>query len=188
MVQHCHIRMKTAFTFNTCLRALSIPLMLLLASCSRSGSPAQPSSGSPSSPAVLALEGEHGSGDGFLLQRSRASGGQTVHLAPGEARRWTVVLNATQADYALAVTYSNSRWGDREVLTVTIDGTVTGTQQVRDSGEGEDAWNTFVTDPAGGSALGRGSHIIVISSSGGDGCVEIDKVTLTPAGGVERGE
>ena len=36
------------------------------------------------SPRVIALEGEPGSGDGHVTQRSRASGGATVHLAPGE--------------------------------------------------------------------------------------------------------
>lgn len=160
-------------------RGISLLGLVLTTACG-ARSPLAPSP--PGPPIPLALEAEAATGGGFPLQRSRASGGQTVHLAPGESRRWTIPLDAADADYLLSVTYSNSRWGEREVLTMTVNGAVLGSRQVSDSGEGEEGWNVFVSDPAGGSRLGRGSHTVVISSSGGDGCVEIDKVTLTPAG------
>ena len=155
-------------------------LWLLLTVACDSGSPVEPAPPGPATP--LTLEAEAATGGGFLLQRSQASGGQTVHLAPGEARRWTIPVDAADADYLVSVTYSNSRWGEREVLTMVVDEFILGSRQVRDSGEGEEGWNIFVSDPAGGSRFSRGSHTIVLSSSGGDGCVEIDKVTLTPAG------
>src|SRR5438093_5806756 len=38
---------------------------------------------------TLFRSAEAGTGDGQTKQRSRASGGQTIHLAPGERRVWT---------------------------------------------------------------------------------------------------
>jgi hypothetical protein len=128
-------------------------------------------------PASLALEGELGLGDGYLLDRSRASGGRTVHLAPGEARRWTVKVTQP-ASYRLSVTYSNSKWGPNEVITVLVDGLPLRTFTNVDTGEDTDGWNMFVTEPTGASSLTPGSRVITITSSGGDGCVEIDRVNL----------
>jgi len=132
------------------------------------------------SPTTLSLEGEPGSGDGYVVQRSRASGGQTIHLAPGERRAWTFSINAASATYALSLTYANGREGPNEFIKVMVDGTTVREFRNRDSGDAIEGWNTFVTDPAGTSALGSGSHTLVIESSGGDGCVEIDFVTLSP--------
>jgi hypothetical protein len=50
----------------------------------------------------------------------------------------------------------------------------------RDSGDAIEGWNLFVTDSAGASTLGFGMHALVLESTGGDGCVEIDRVTLNP--------
>jgi hypothetical protein len=127
----------------------------------------------------MILEGEPGSGDGIILQRSRATGGQTLHLAPGERRRWTFTTGAAEARYAIAVHYSNSRWGDREVLTFEVDGLRLGAFQVRDTGEETEGWNTFAVETAGSLSLRSGGHVLTIESSGGDGCVEIDFVTVS---------
>lgn len=138
---------------------------------------------SPAGPTRVFLEGEAGSGDGEILQRSRASGGQTVHLAPGEQRRWSfTVAAAAQLRYELSVTYSNGKGGENEVITVNVDGTDVSVFLNRDSDDGADPWNVFATDPAGASMLPSGSHTLMLGVSGGDGCVEIDSVTLTPAG------
>jgi hypothetical protein len=37
-----------------------------------------------------------------------------------------------------------------------------------------------VTDLAGTATLGTGIHTLVLEVSGGDGCVEIDTMTLSP--------
>jgi len=112
------------------------------------------------------------------VPRSRASGGQTVHLGPGERRRWTFAVSAAEARYALSVTYANGKEGDNEHLTVTVDGATVSSFRNRDSGDSTEGWNVFVTDPAGTSTLRSGSHSLVLEVSGGDGCVEIDLVTL----------
>jgi hypothetical protein len=160
-------------------RALALLLLPVLAGCSTDPLPVGPTP--PASPhlAIITLEGEPGSGDGFVLQRSRATGGQTLHLAPGEQRRWTFTTAAAEARYAIAVHYSNSRWGDREVLTVEVDRTRVGSFQVRDTGDETEGWNTFGAEAAGAVTLRSGSHVLTIESSGGDGCVELDVVTVS---------
>jgi hypothetical protein len=157
--------------------------VLLLAACSEQALPLQPSRSWPSAPAVVSLEGEPGSGDGRIVQRSRASGGQTIHLGPGERRQWTVNVAADEVRYVLSVTYSNGKEGENEVLSVAVDGATVSTFQDRDSGDATEGWNQFVTDQAGASLLRRGTHTIVLSVSGGDGCVEIDFLTVSPSGG-----
>lgn len=164
---------------ETCLAAWL--LLLASAACGGQAFPTQPSAAAPPSAKAVPLEGEAGTGDGRIVQRSRASGGQTIHLGPGERRRWTFAVNAAQAQYALSVTYSNGKEGENEVISVTVDGTPVSSFHNRDSGDSTEGWNTFVTDPAGTSALRSGSHTIVLEVSGGDGCVEIDLVTLSPA-------
>jgi hypothetical protein len=131
----------------------------------------------------VSLEGEAGTGDGLIVQRSRASGGQTVHLGPGERRLWTFDVRAAPARYALSVTYANGKEGPNEVISVTVDGTAVRSFQNRDSGDSIEGWNLFVTDPAGVSTLGPGSHTIALEVSGGDGCVEVDVVTVSPDAG-----
>lgn len=151
-----------------------------LAACSARPLPTQPSRAVVPPVTVVFLEAEAGSGDGQVMQRSRASGGQTVHLGPGERRLWTFDVGAVQVQYALSVTYSNGKEGPNEVIRVTIDGTPVSSFQNRDSGDSTEGWNVFVTDPAGTSTLGRGSHTLTLEVNGGDGCVEIDVVTLSP--------
>ena len=153
----------------------------LFAACSEPVLPTQPSAASPSTPTVIAMEGEAGSGEGVVRQRSRASGEQTVHLAPGERRSWTFQVRATQTQYALAITYSNGQEGPNEIIHVAVDGNPVASFQNRDSGDAVEGWNLFVTDPAGTSTLGSGTHTLTLETSGGDGCVEIDFVTVSPA-------
>src|SRR5207302_5283785 len=129
------------------------------------------------------LEGEAGSGDGQVRERSRASGGQTVHLGPGERRLWSFAVRPVQAEYSLAVTYSNGKEGPNEMIHVAVDGRPVAFFQNRDSGDSVEGWNLFVTDPAGTSTLGPGNHTLTLDVTGGDGCVEIDVVTLKRGGG-----
>lgn len=157
-------------------------LVPLLAACSAQPIPTQPSVAVVPSATVVSLEAEAGSGDGQVIQRSRASGGQTVHVGPGEHRLWTFDVRAVQVQYALSVTYSNGKEGPNEVISVSVDGRPVSSFQNRDSGDSTEGWNVFVTDPAGTSTLGPGSHILTLEVHGGDGCVEIDVVTLRPGG------
>jgi hypothetical protein len=156
-------------------------LLPLFAACSHQPFPTQPSVAAVPPATAVALEGEAGYGDGQIRERSRASGGQTVHLGPGERRRWTFGVRAAEAQYAMTVTYSNGKEGPNEMIHVDMDGTPVTSFQNRDSGDSIEGWNLFVTDPAGNSTLQPGSHTITLEVSGGDGCVEIDVVTLTPA-------
>ena len=169
----------SAFTMYRA-RALALLFLPVFAGCSAAALPVGPTPTASVPPTVLTLEGENGSGDGIVFQRSRATGGQTLHLAPGERRRWTFTTGAAELGYAIAVRYSNSRWGDREVLTFEVDGTRVGSFQVRDTGEETEGWNTFAVDATGSVTLRSGSHVLTIESSGGDGCVEIDFVTVSP--------
>lgn len=106
-----------------------------------------------------------------------------MHLAPGERRSWTFRIDATQTQYALAITYSNGQEGPNEIMHVAVDGSTVASFQNRDSGDAVEGWNLFVTDPAGTSILGAGTHTVTLETTGGDGCVEIDFVTVSPAGG-----
>ena len=128
-------------------------------------------------PAFVSLEGEAGAGDGHLLERSRASGGKTVHLGPGQERRWTLKVTGAM-DYRVSVTYSNSRWGENEMITVSVDGVALRPFKSIDTGEDTEGWNTFVTEPLGASSVAPGPRVITVAVAGGDGCVEIDRVNL----------
>jgi hypothetical protein len=154
------------------------------ASCANMPSPTQPTAIGVAPASAISFEAEDGAGDGDLKQRSRASGGRTIHLAPGQRRLWTFNFGASPTSFALSVTYSNGKEGDNEVLSVFVDGALITSFQDRDSGDAVEGWNTFITDAAGSSLLGGKSHTLVIESRGGDGCVEIDLVTLKPAAGV----
>jgi hypothetical protein len=156
-------------------------LVPLLAACSAQPLPVQPSLAVMPLTA-MSLEAEAGGGDGQVVQRSRASGGQTVHLGPGERRLWTFDVRAAQAKYVLSVTYSNGKEGPNEILSVTVDGTALRSFEDRDSGDSIEGWNLFVTDPAGTSTLGPGRHTVTLEVEGGDGCVEVDLMTLSPDG------
>jgi hypothetical protein len=155
-------------------------LVPLLPACSAAPFPTQPSPAVVPSIGVVSLEAEAGQGDGQVRQRSRASGGLTVHLGPGEHRLWTFDVRATQVRFAFSISYSNGKEGENEVLNVTVDGRTVSSFQNRDSGDSVDGWDEFVTDPAGTTTLGPGSHTLRLEVSGGDGCVEIDVATLSP--------
>jgi len=63
---------------------------------------------------------------------------------------------------------------------MSLDGKMVSSFHNRDSGDSIDGWDEFVTDPAGTTTLGPGSHTLRLEVSGGDGCVEIDVATLSP--------
>ncbi len=151
------------------------------AGCASSPLPTQPSSLAVLPTRQISIEAESGSGEGQVRQRSRASGGLTLHLAPGERHQWVFPLNAEPARYAVGVTYANGQEGPNELLTLSIDGTALRAWMNRDSGDAVEGWNLFVTDSAGDSMLSFGTHSLVLESSGGDGCVEIDRIILTPS-------
>jgi hypothetical protein len=80
-------------------------LVTLCAACSHQPLPTSPAVVAPLQPAtIVALEAEAGYGDGQVRERSRASGGQAVHLGPGERRHWEFGVRAGRAQYAIAVT------------------------------------------------------------------------------------
>jgi hypothetical protein len=163
-------------------RRLAVWLLVpLLPACSAAPLPTQPSPTVVPSIGIMALEAEAGRGDGQVRERSRASGGLTVHLGPGEQRVWTFDTRAAEVRLALSIAYSNGKEGENETLSVAIDGRPVISFQNRDSGDAVDGWNEFVTDPAGTMTLGPGSHTLRLEVSGGDGCVEIDVAMLSPA-------
>jgi hypothetical protein len=127
------------------------------------------------------LEAEAGHSEGVVRSRSRASAGLTLHLAPGESVLWTFDVRGAEVRYAVSIAYSNGKEGENEVLRAAIDGREFSWFQNRDSGDAVEGWNQFVSDPAGTVTLGPGRHTLRLESSGGDGCVEIDVATLSPA-------
>jgi hypothetical protein len=155
-------------------------LVPLLPACSAVPLPTQPSP-SVVAPSVMQLEAEAGQGEGVVRSRSRASGGLTVHLAPGEYRLWTFDVGAAEVQFALSIAYSNGKEGENELLSVSVDGRALVSFQNRDSGDAVEGWNEFVSDPAGTVTLGPGRHTLRLESSGGDGCVEIDVAMLSRA-------
>ena len=162
-------------------RCLSVGLLLLCIACADHPLPTQPSALAAPQPATVSLEGEAGNGDGQIKQRSRASGGQTVHLGPGERRVWTFGVRAAAMPYAVSVTYSNGQEGENEVISVSVDGVLVRSFQNRDSGDAIEGWNLFITDPVGTAIVDSTTHTLTLEVRGGDGCVEIDKVTFDPA-------
>jgi hypothetical protein len=159
--------------------ATTLAFVVLAAGCSRDAAITAPTI-ALAAPAVISLEGELGSGQGDIRERSRASGGRTVHLAPGEERIWAIPVSAAAASYSISVIYSNGQEGPNETLTVGADGVVSASKVNRDSGDAIEGWNTFIADPFGVAVLGGGIHTVFIQSRGGDGCVEIDRIVLTP--------
>jgi hypothetical protein len=163
------------------LTALSVCLLPFAAiAC---GSPASATSPSPLATTLVqsfALEAEAGSGDGDLMQRSHASGALTIHLAPGQRRQWTFEISSPPSQYNVFVTYSNDNPGETEVLKVAVDGESIGTIRTQDTGDDGEGWNIFVADLAGAAMLRPGTHTVTVESAGGDGCIEIDMVTIRP--------
>jgi hypothetical protein len=141
--------------------------MGLLAGCGGMPSPTQPSPQAPAPPQLVSFEAEAGIGNGHPVERTRASGGYTVHLAPGERRQWT--LNARPGAYALSVTYSNDNIGESELVRVAVDGTPIGSFVARDTGDDGDGWEVFVSDRAGVKVLEAGTHTLSVDVAGGDG-------------------
>jgi len=157
-------------------------LAATLMACGVTITPTQPTVAVSIVPATaIALEGEAGAGDGSVRERSRASGGRTVHLAPDERRVWTFKVPAAATRYSVDVTYSNGKEGENEILNIAVDGVAISSFRNRDSGDAVEGWNLFITDSAGRSILSPGAHTLTVESRGGDGCVEIDRVTLNPA-------
>jgi hypothetical protein len=64
-------------------------------------------------------------------------------------------------------------------MTLSIDGVAVRSWMNRDSGDAIEGWNLFVTDSGGSSMLSFGMHALMLETSGGDGCVEIDRLILT---------
>jgi hypothetical protein len=118
------------------------------------------------------------------MHRAHASGGSTIHLAPGQRRRVTFTIGTRLAQYTLSIRYSNGSTGETELLRVELDGATIGSFRAQDTGDDDSVgWDVFVSDRAGESSIGPGAHTIVVQSLEGDGCIEIDLVAVTP---VER--
>ena len=160
--------------------SVGLILVIPLAACAGARLPTRPSEAAPYPAKIVALEAEAGSGDGQVRERSRASGGRTAHLGPAESRRWTFTIPSAAAPFAVSVTYANGQEGENEVIDVSLDGTLISSFLNRNSGDAIEGWNLFVTDPAGQSMLAAGRHTLVLGVQGGDGCVEIDLITLSP--------
>jgi hypothetical protein len=155
-------------------------LACVASGCAQPISPTAPSPQPAPGAQLIALEAEAGTGDGDLHYRSHASGTMTIHLAPGQRRLWTFLSGPPSATYTVLVIYSNDNPGESEMLRVDVDGRTIGTFRAQDTGDDGAGWEIFVTDVAGTSTLVGGPHTISVESSGGDGCIEIDKVTLQP--------
>ena len=159
---------------------VAIFIAVTLTGCSRASSPPAPTVVVASGSEMVHLEAEGGSGTLDIRKRLRASGGLTVHLAPGERVSWVFDVRGSQFPYGLAVTYANGQEGANETLHIALDGVRIRTFVDRDSGDAVEGWETFVTDPAGSASLEPGPHTVAIESEGGDGCVEIDFIRLAP--------
>ena len=172
--------MRSSCAIIVVTRALAVvSAVAILPACSRDAAITAPTAAVPA-PAVISLEGELGSGQGDIRERSRASGGRTVHLAPGEERIWAIPVASAPTTYSISVIYANGQEGPNEILTLGADGVVVASKLNRDSGDAIEGWNTFISDPFGVATLGGGIHTVFIQSRGGDGCVEIDRIVLTP--------
>jgi hypothetical protein len=139
---------------------------------------------SPTSPSLLPrlstllLEAEAAGGQGYRMERSSASGGLTVHLAPGERREWSFSVLDPSSEYLVTVRYSNDETGVSEMVRTTIDGVLVGSFRALDTGDDGAGWNAFVIARLGTAALSPGQHTLAVESSEGDGCIEIDVVTV----------
>lgn len=159
---------------------IAISIAATLTACSRVSSPTAPTVVVAPGSELVHLEAEAGSGTLDVRKRLRASGGMTVHLAPGESLSWVFDVRGAPTPYGLAVTYANGQEGANETLHVSLDGVRIRTFVDRDSGDAVEGWETFVTDPGGSASLASGTHIVTIESEGGDGCVEIDFIRVLP--------
>jgi hypothetical protein len=168
----------------TVVRTAAVLVLLWCTQACGGSLPAQPSAVPISTTALnLTLEAEGGTGQGDRMTRTSASGGLTIHLSPGQRREWAITLPATPADYAVVVRYGNDETAGSETLTAMVDGAMLGSFHARDTGDNGVGWETFVTDRAGVARALAGRHVLTLESSGGDGCIEIDLITLQPTTG-----
>lgn len=133
------------------------------------------------------LEGENGSCDEPVIERSNASNGYTILLVSGRFCQW--IAESESSHYTIEIRYSNDQdeSDPLETVTVLVDGEKVGQFQAantrppgQDSGAG---WNEFRSSgPIETDMLVAGSHeIIVLVSHGDDFGLEIDTVMLKPA-------
>ncbi len=161
-------------------KLLALAGMGLMTACADPSALTQPTAVALLPAKAIAVEGESGSGDGQIRERSRASLGRTLHLGPGESRRWMFAMPGASATFTVSISYANGQEGENEMLTVTLDGVRISRFRNRDSGDAIEGWNTFITDPAGRSTIATGTHVLAIDVEGGDGCVEIDRIEIRP--------
>jgi hypothetical protein len=130
-------------------------------------------------PAQIPLEGEAGTGDGQVMQRSAASGQHTVSLHAGESHTLRFQLPA-HARYLISVHYSNDNFGPLETVDVRVDGVPIGQFTAQDTGDFGLGWNVFLSSgPIAAVDFQPGEHDVRVSVNGGDGFgVEIDVAIL----------
>jgi hypothetical protein len=155
-------------------------VVVAMTGCANGIAPTQPTVVMLYPAKTVAFEAEGGSGDGQIRERSRASAGRTLHLGPGESRRWRFEMPGTSAAFNVLLSYANGQEGENEMLTVTLDGARISRFRNRDSGDAIEGWNTFITDSAGRTMVTTGPHVLTIDVEGGDGCVEIDRIEIKP--------
>ena len=128
---------------------------------------------------IVVLEGEVGTEDGEIKDRSCASKKLTVQLDDGETRMRSFVIDETKT-FDIKVRYSNDNFGPLETVEVSIDGAVIGSFQAQDTGDDGNGWDNFRSSGTIGTmTLSAGEHELELSVSGGDGGgVEIDNVIL----------
>ena len=161
-------------------RLLAFVFAVASVACGNPLAPSEPVAVVFSPAKAVAFEGESGGGDGQIRERSRASAGRTLHLGPGESRRWTFTMPASPAAFSVSLIYANGHEGENEMLTVMLDGVRISRFRNRDSGDAIEGWNTFITDPAGRTMIATGAHVLTLDVEGGDGCVEIDRIEIRP--------
>lgn len=123
----------------------------------------------------IVFEAEAGRGDGQVMTRSAASGGQTVLLRDGESRTLSVKV-PERAQYGLNVRYSNDNSGPLEVVDVSVDGALVGQFSPKDTGDRGEGWNIFEeSEVIGPLDLPPGDHQLTLAIRDGDGFgVELD--------------
>lgn len=161
-------------------RLLTFLVALASGACGSITAPSEPVAVVFAPAKAVGFEGESGSGDGQIRERSHASSGRTLHLGPGESRRWTFSMPGAPAMFSVSLIYANGQEGENEMLTVMLDGARISRFRNRDSGDAIEGWNTFITDLAGRSMIATGTHVLALDVEGGDGCVEIDRIEIRP--------
>ncbi len=130
---------------------------------------------------LASAEAENGHGDGTLMSRSRAAGGETIQLKGGQSREFLFDVEE-QGSYDVSLRYSNDQAsGMGEVVELMIDGMpVDGVLEAKNTrpvdGEVGDGWNVFELSPVLGRVqLAPGLHDVMVFVNGGDGeGIELD--------------